>query len=279
MRRWLPFFMVFAVAGCSKAPRQYGGELPEKVYGRIISLSPSTTELIAMLNSGHLLVGRTAVDTKPDTIKAITIVANPRPDIEKIIKLQPDLIVVEENLINPVDLAKLKEQKGFDVVTFDINSIDAWVETVWKLGALTQQYSQANDRVDALMAVVGSAKATPLDPKPRALVAMGGNQPWVAGVDSFQADLVRNAGGEPIGPPGDKFAQVNPEQVLAWNPDVVFVSDPPAQYSGPAWKGIKAAKAGRIFQVNPDLLLRAGADVQAVLSAMSREFQNMEVTR
>ncbi|MBA3725456.1 MAG: ABC transporter substrate-binding protein [Armatimonadetes bacterium] len=277
MKRWLPFFVALALTGCSQPSRQYGGELPEKVYGRIISLSPSTTELIAMLNSTHLLVGRTAGDTKPDTIKGITIVANPRPDIEKIIKLQPDLIVVEENLINPVDLAKIKEQKGFDVVTFDINSIDAWVEAVWKLGALTQQYSQASDRVDALMAVVRSAKSIPLDPKPRALVAMGGNRPWVAGVDSLQADLIRNAGGEPIGPPGDKFAQVNPEQVLEWNPDIVFASDPPAQYSGPAWKGTKAAKEGRILQVDRDLLLRAGADVQAVLSAMSREFQNMEV--
>jgi iron complex transport system substrate-binding protein len=269
---------IIGFAGCGKEPRTYGGVLPDKVYGRIISLSPSLTELVGLLRATQFLVGRTASDNRPSIVRTVTIVANPRPDFEKIIKLQPDLILVDENLINPADLAKLEENKTYDIAKFRIDSIKDWNDAVWKLGALVQQYSAASEQVDKVAEAIRTAQASPLDPKPKVIVAMGGNKPWVAGTESFQADLVRSAGGEAIGPPGGKFVQVSPEQILAWNPDAAFVSDPPADYNGPAWSGTSAAKRGKIFQIDPDLLLRPGAQVQSIIAAISRELHNMEAS-
>jgi ABC-type Fe3+-hydroxamate transport system substrate-binding protein len=273
MRRLLPFLLLLTLAGCKPAQPVVGGELPKKVYWRIVSLSPSTTDLIGLLRADDLLVGRTSADTSPYSVARVPIVANPRPDIEMIVKIQPDLVIVDANLINPVDLEKLKAQK-FDVVPLEIHSVKDWVAAVWKLGALVNQHSAASKEVDQVEMMVRNLSNDIPNPKPRVIVAMGGDKPWVAGTESFQADVVRCAGGEPIGPPGNKFAQVNPEQVLAWNPDMALVSDAASSYTGPAWAATKAGKSGHVFEVKPDLLLRPGSRVKDLLEAVGRVLRN-----
>lgn len=278
--KWAPPLLAFLLfAGCSAPPPQVGGKIPDKVYARVISLSPSLTELMALLNATNVLVGRTAVDTRPNYIKNITIVANPKPDIEMIIKMQPDLVLVEENLINPAELAKLQAQKGFDVAVFNIDSIQQWEETVSKLGVLLQAHSRASEVIDR----VHQAKANAILPKstyrPRVMVAMGGSPPWVAGTKSYQADVVRAAGGVPVGPNEDRFVAVNPESIVQLNPDIIFVSDSVSKFTGPAWSATRAARDGEILQVNEDTLLRTGADLEQLIAAMSKEIRRVGSNR
>jgi ABC-type Fe3+-hydroxamate transport system substrate-binding protein len=228
---------------------------------------------MVMLNAYNLLVGRTSGDTKPDLIRNIPIVANPRPDIERIVKIQPDIVIVDANLINPADLERLKGH-DFDVEAFKVNTLEDWKEAVWRLGSIVNQYTEASARVDALDQSIQTAAQSPMNPKPRVVVAMGGAKPWVAGLGSFQADVIRKAGGEPVGPPGEKFVAVNPEQIVAWNPEFAFVSDPVAGYSGAAWTATGAFAKHQIFEVQPDLLLRPGSDVAKLLDGLSRSLRN-----
>ena len=274
MKLLLPTVAAIFLAGCSTPQPTVGGALPTKVYARVISLSPSTTELLSMLLSENVLVGRTSMDTQPVSISAITIVANPRPDFEKIVQLQPDLIIVDLNVINPADLQKLQQLSGpnkFDVVAFKIHSIKDWEDAVWKLGAMVNQFGEASKHVDFVEESIRRSKTDPITPKPRAIVAMGGSRPWVTGTESFQADAVRGAGGEAVGPAGDKFVPVNPEQIMSWKPDIVFVPDSAGDdYSSPAWKATKAA----IIRVNPDVLLRPGGRVDHLIDGLARELRN-----
>ncbi len=278
--KWASPLLAFALlAGCTAPPPQVGGQIPDKVYGRVISLSPSITELVALLNATNLLVGRTSVDTRPSYIKGVTIVANPTPDIEMIVKLQPDLVLVEENLINPAELEKLQSQKGFDVVVLDIDSIQDWEDSVTKLGVLLQAHSRASEVIDR----VHQARANAILPKstyrPKVMVAMSASPPWVAGTGSYQADVVRAAGGEPVGPPTDRFVAFSPESIIKLNPDIIFVSADVSKFSGPEWEAIRAGKDGEIIQVNEDTLLRTGADLEQLIAAMSKEIRRVGSNR
>ena len=132
MKLALPFLAAFLVSGCQTTTSPIGGTVPDKVYARVVSLSPSVTELIALLNSTDSLIGRTSGDNRPAYIKHVTIVANPSPDIEKIVQLQPDLVIAEENLINANELEKLKEIGSFDVEVIDISYINEAYERVIK---------------------------------------------------------------------------------------------------------------------------------------------------
>jgi iron complex transport system substrate-binding protein len=274
-----PLLAFVLLTGCSPPAPQVGGTIPDKVYARVISLSPSITELIALLNSTHILIGRTAVDDRPAYIKNITIVANPSPDIEMIVKLQPDLVLVEENLINPAELEKLKSQKGFDVVVLNVDSIQDWEDAVAKLGSLVQAHSRASEVIDR----VHQAKANAIMPKstyrPKVMVAMSGSPPWVAGTKSYQADVVRAAGGDPVGPDTDRFTAVNPESIVQQNPDMVFVSDALVKFTGPAWAATRASRDGEVIQVNEDTLLRTGADLEQLINAMSKEIRRVGSNR
>jgi iron complex transport system substrate-binding protein len=244
-----------------------------------VSLSPSLTELVAVLNSTQLLVGRTSVDTRPNFISHVTIVANPTPDVEKIIKLQPDLVLVEENLINAQQLEKLKQQKGFHVEVFDIDSIEDWRNTVARLGSLLQAHARASEVIDR----VHQAQARSVLPasmyKPKVLVAMSASPPWVAGTKSYQADVIRAAGGEPVGPDADRFVPVTPEMVVKWNPDIVATSSDSANYSGPGWSSTRAFRDGDVLQINEDLLLRTGGDLEKLIDALSKEIRRVGSTR
>lgn len=278
--KWASPFLAFClILGCSPPPPQIGGTIPDKVYARVISLSPSITELMALLNATNVLVGRTSVDTRPGYIKNVTIVANPTPDIETIVKLQPDLVLVEENLINAAELAKLQSQERFDVVVLDIDSMKQWEDAVTKLGNLLQAHSRASEVIDR----VHQAKANAIMPKsmyrPKVMVAMDGSPAYVAGTKSYQADVVRAAGGDPVGPDSDRFVPANPESIVQQNPDIIFVSAALEKFTGPAWAATRASKDGEIIRVNEDTLLRTGADLEQLISAMSKEIRRVGSNR
>lgn len=279
MKRLLPFVAFALVTGCQTDTSPIGGEVPDKVYARVISLSPSVTELIALLNSTKLLVGRTSGDSRPAYIRHVTIVANPAPDIELIVQLQPDLVIVEENLINPNELQKLKEIGSFDVEVIDIDSLKDWEAAVYRLGVLLQVHTRASEVVDRVQQSVANAKLSDAMYKPKVMVAMDPTSPWVAGKQSFQADVVRAAGGEPVGPEADRFVATNPESIVQWSPDILFVSDDPEKFTGAPWSSTRAGRDSEILEVYADILLRPGADVERLIDAMSKEIRRVGSTR
>jgi iron complex transport system substrate-binding protein len=258
---------VFSLWGCGKEPVQVGGELPEKVYTRIVSLSPSTTEILALLNQEPKIIGRTASCDSPETIRDRPIVANPTPNLELIIALQPELVIYDGNLFkedNPV-LVKLREAR-IEVKPLTINSVEDWKNALIELGNQLMAHMAASKEIDKLNAALSKGR---LEPQPRVLIAMGGAQPMAAGVNSFQADVARSAGAIAVGPEASMFVPINLEQVTSWNPDFVFVPDSPEVYLNiAAWAATNAGKRGRILRVNPNMLLRPGARVPDLISSM-----------
>jgi iron complex transport system substrate-binding protein len=279
MKRLLPFLAAVLLAGCQSGTSPIGGTVPDKVYARVISLSPSVTELIALLNSTNVLVGRTSGDNRPGYIKNVTIVANPSPDLEKIGQMQPDLVICEENLINPNTLQKLKDIGSFDVEVIDIDSLQDWEDAVYRIGSLLQAHTRASEVVDRVQQAISNAKLPNAYYKPKVMVAMSSSPAWIAGLGSFQADVVRAAGGEPVGPDADRFVATNPESIVQWSPDILFVSEDPDNYKGGAWDAIRAGKDGEILEVYADILLRPGADVERLIEAMSKEIRRVGSTR
>lgn len=265
---------LFLVVGCRTSEPKVGGVIPERLYARVASLSPNTTELLALLNAERVLVGRTASCDSPVTIRAVPIVANPKPDIEKMLERQVELVIADKNLLSDESAEKIKAA-GIEVLRLEFNSIQDWIDNVVLLGDMFLKQKVASEKVDAVLRSQSLAKSQPLSPVPKVLVAMGGNQPWAAGVESFQADIVRAAGGEPVGPPGVNYSRVGPEQVLQWNPDVIFVSDDPNAYTLASWKGTNAGKRGLIIEVNPNLLLRAGARVADLIGGLHTELRKI----
>ncbi len=141
MRRALPLSLIllaFAMAGCRKdeavtisAPR------PEKVYTSVVSLSPSTTEVVARFASGEMLKGRTAACDYPPPVKQVPVVASVKPEYEKIAKIKPDLVLYDALLYSESDVAKIKGTG--DTFAFTANTLDGFLDELAELGGLLLQ--------------------------------------------------------------------------------------------------------------------------------------------
>src|SRR5574341_644105 len=79
-----------------------------EVPQRIVSLAPSVTEGIFFLGAGDRIVGDTIYcDRPPEAKKKIKIGSLLEPDIEKVMSLNPDLVLATDNGNDPQVLKKL----------------------------------------------------------------------------------------------------------------------------------------------------------------------------
>lgn len=72
---------------------------------------------------------------------------------------------------------------------------------------------------------------------------------------SINTEIIERTGGRNIADAQDQrrsIANVSPEQILAWNPDIIVIWDRNfhhkiAKGSDPLWQGVKAVKDGRVY--------------------------------
>ncbi len=103
---------------------------------RIISLVPSITELLFDLELDDKIVGVTKYCIKPDIAQTKTVVGGTKnADLQIINDLKPDIIFAEksENFRNNI----LKIAEDYPVYVFEVNSFDAALRMIRKIGKLT----------------------------------------------------------------------------------------------------------------------------------------------
>src|SRR5438445_555906 len=184
-------------------------------------------------------------------------------NLENVVKLAPDLVLdVGNTTATYVSLAdRVQEQTHIPAVLIGGRLSDT-AETLRILGGLLD----ASERAEALAGYAASmiaeverhtAKIPPVD-RPSIYIARGphGLESAVTGsIGSEVVDLVgaRNVVGKDTGP--RTIADISPEQILAWQPDVILTIDRrfhAAIRTDPVWREVKAVQAGRIHFV-PDL--------------------------
>jgi iron complex transport system substrate-binding protein len=265
------------VVGCQKPVMHSKIVYRSYLYRAAVSLSPSTTELIAVKIMAIKLLGRTSSCNYPATVSPIPVVMNGvKPNFEKIISLKPDVIVYDPALFSDSDLAKFKEAK---IPTYAVgeNSVKDFIRRLYEFGA---EFSTET----ALMVYIGdidraAAAAAANAPKERPTVAIlipderGGHM--ISGTKSFVADVARISGAEVVGPDSTRFEKASIESLLSWNPATIIcspkyewvVNDARLQ-SLSAVQGFKQGKS-TIAQINGDLLMRQGGRVDLLIKNVS----------
>jgi iron complex transport system substrate-binding protein len=264
--------LLLSLAGCNPPPTQgIGGVQPKAPVTAVVSLSPSTTEFMTNLAvKRDMLRGRTAADVFPPDIAKVPVVASVKPDYEKIAQIKPDLVLLDPTLYSEADVAKL-EQLGLRLEKVNPKNLTEYVDTVRRLGKLLGAETNFNEYADKVENEIQAAIAVPLNPKPRVAIVMPGEggEHMIAGTDSFLANVVREIGGDPVGPAGELFVTMNPESFIQLNPDVIITSgspDPIAQ--DPRLKPVKAVSSGRTYGIKSDVLLRRGARVDTLVKSL-----------
>lgn len=275
MRAWFAVISLAILAGVltgCQTSTAVGGRPHERPIQSIVSLSPSTTEITGNFVRSDKLKGRTSSDNFPMTISAVPIVGDVKPNYEAIAQIKPDLIVYDETLYNESDVAKIKEL-GIETLVLDANTVAEFIDWLYRYGARTGSETNMADYVDRIEAERARAKGGALDPQPQVAILMGDSPAdlMIAGLKTFQADVVREAGGNPVGPEAEQYVPLNVEQLIALKPNVILTTgNPDAILRDPRLSSLPAVQSKRVARVTPDIMLRRGARLDMLLKTLYR---------
>ncbi len=135
------FFTLLLIFGSVTAHSTNGKEKPT-----IIALAPHIVEMLYDVGAGEQIIGTTTFSDYPEQAKKIPIIGNyVRLQLERVIELQPDLIIAWKNG-NPSDELARLEQLGFNIVYSQPNTFDDIAKEVRHFATLTG-HSKKGDQV------------------------------------------------------------------------------------------------------------------------------------
>jgi iron complex transport system substrate-binding protein len=199
-----------------------------KLPQRIISLAPSNTEILFALGLGDSIVGVTDYCDYPEAAKAKPRVAGySTPDLEKVVSLEPDLILAES--IQEYTVLPALEKLGLTVIAMSATSIDAVLHDISLVGQIsgksktaTQLVSDLNQRINAVTTKTENLKP---EQRLRVLYVVWHDPIWTMGSKTFIDDLITKAGGINIfANDFEKSRVVSLESIITKNPQVIITS-------------------------------------------------------
>jgi iron complex transport system substrate-binding protein len=191
---------------------------------RIISLMPSVTEEIYLLNAEDKLVANTTYCIRPEEAKKKekigTIIGT---NLERIVQLEPD-IVLASSLTHPKTKEKLKNL-GIEVITFpQPKNFTELSRQFMELAKLVDEEKEGEEIVGAAKSKVASVKQNVKGlRKPKVFMQIGANPLFAANKDSFINDFIELAGGINIARDA-RTGLYSREEVLKRNPDVIIIT-------------------------------------------------------
>ncbi|HIE25212.1 MAG TPA: hypothetical protein EYP74_04350 [Anaerolineales bacterium] len=233
----------------------------------IISISPSTTEILFALGAGEQVVGRDDASLFPEEVLDVPSVGALWGDLptETILALEPDIILAAE-IISEEQVQALKDL-GLNVYwqANPDNYEELW-DNLREIAALTGHEDEAETLIVDLDARVKTVQEiiAPIDEIPTVFYELDATDPaspWTTGGGTFIDYIITEAGGANVAVElAGEYAQISSEELLATNPDVILLADAlygvTAESVGarPGWDVIAAVKNGAIYAIDPNIM-------------------------
>jgi iron complex transport system substrate-binding protein len=243
---------------------------------RVVSLAPSSTEILFAVGAGAKLVGRDRYsDWPPEAARVETVGADIDPSLERIVGLRPDLVLTSTSA-NTQATADALERAGVPVYVSRSESLEAIYQDVQAIGDAVGRGDEARAlaarmraRLEALRRRVAGR------PVERAAVVVWTEPLVLAGRHSHVGDILGAVGGDNVveGSP-QPFPTFSLERLLARAPEVVVVGshkdNAPPLTPLERLSTLPAVQHHRLLTIDGDLLFRPGPRVVDGAEALAR---------
>ncbi|RPI21646.1 MAG: cobalamin-binding protein [Acidobacteria bacterium] len=255
---------------------------PDKSPGRrIVSLAPNLTETLYALGAGHEVVGVTSYCNYPPEAQTKEKVGDfINPSLEKIVSLQPDLVLAEKWSSSKV--SRRLSQLGLRLVeTVSPASVSEIYDLTKQVGEATGRTDEAGELVARMQRRIEAARQRASRFRYRPSVYVEIDPPsWTVGRRSYTSEAVSIAGGRNLFDDMNRPSLlVSKETVLEKNPDVIlsFAAKAEEIKARPGWSDIKAVKEGRIIDdFNRDLLSRGTFRLVEGIEQLQQRLERMQ---
>ena len=266
MKKTLVFLVILALALSLGLPALAvtvtdltGREVDVSSARRIVSLTPSNTEILFALGLGDRVVGVDAYSNYPAEAAAIEVKCGDYagPNAELIVSLKPDLILAGNKL--QADAIAQLAGLGLTVIAAEADTYAGIPDSIRLIATAAEAdptpllQSMAQKEQAILAAVAGKTPSTVYY-----AVSFGDWGDYTVGPGSFIYEVMEKIGALPVTFDSPvPWPMYSLEQLVANNPQVILLGADEARaaeiYVQEGYKDLPAVKSGHVYRIDPDM--------------------------
>jgi len=197
---------------------------------RIVSLVPSQTELLHFLELETETIGITKFCVHPSSWHRdkVKIGGTKNLNIEKIISLEPDLIIAnkEENVKEQVEKLAL----DFNVWVTDVNNLDDAIQMIEDIGSITKKETKASALIQSIKNEF-SQNQHHINVLKNVVYLIWKDPYMTIGGDTFINNMLMQAGYKNLFDNTLRYPEVSIELLQGLKPEYIFLSSEPYPFS------------------------------------------------
>ena len=249
----------------------------ERTPSKIVSLAPSNTEILYALGLEDKLVGVTEYCNYPeDALSKEKVGGYGDVDIEKIVVINPDLILAED--LHKHEVIPALERLGFTVIALVPHNFQEVMDSIRLIGRVTGVEEKALQIVDdmskKIKAITDETDKINQEEKPKVLYVIWHEPIMSVGSDTRIHELIEKAGGINIAAvAGEGYPTLTLEEIINTNPQVIMVNDDISlQFilNESRLAVVDAFINGQIYGINADLTNRPTPRIVEALELMAK---------
>ena len=253
---------------------------------KIVSLSPTATEMLYAIGAGDQVVAVDSLSTFPaEVAPKVTKISAYEPSAEAILAYEPDVVLISN------DMNKITEQLTGANPEIEVwtgaaaASLDDVYKQINELGELTGHTSEAEELVTSMKTRIDAAV-----PDEMPLVAFPvyyelDNTFYSVTSNTFVGALLKQFGLNSIADgaeEGNDYPQLSAEAIVKADPDIIFLADTKCCQQTAAtvaaragWSGIQAVAADNVVELDDDVASRWGPRVVDLIEQFGKAFSDM----
>ena len=257
---------------------------------RIVSLSPSNTEILAALGLIYKAVGVTDVCDYPPEVKNKTRVGGYSAiSIEKVAAVKPDLVIASDK--TPKETVSRIKETGLPVIVVAPKNVDHVLRDIGMIGRITGTETRAEDLAATITRRIAKVSAAPGSNSPTVAHVVYYKPLTVSGNATMQNDIISRTGGTNVFAGRNGWNTISLEEFLLANPDIIIVSgrggmDSSARdvilddfMTNPQYASLSAVKNHHVYAINADIISRPGPRIADAAEEVSRIIVSVEKER
>jgi iron complex transport system substrate-binding protein len=306
MRRillWLLVLLALVGAGCGRSGPEQGGTGAPAPAGfpvtldtpggkveiaqrptRVVSLSPTATEMLFAIDAGGQVVAVDDQSTYPPNAPR-TKLSGYQPNVEAIAGYRPDLVVFANDT---GDLAASLRRLAIPALALPAATrLDDSYAQIQQLGKATGHTAEAERLVTAMRGEIQQIVADAKLDRPLTYYHELDKSLFSATSKTFIGQLYAQLGLQNIADKADKdgsgYPQLSAEYVVKADPDLIFLADTKCCAQSPAtvaaragWEEVRAVKDGAVVALDDDVASRWGPRVVDFLRVIAAKLKTLE---